>query len=46
MDKHEVDPFLSELWDSQIEEDLKAGRLDALLEETKQDLERERCDVL
>jgi hypothetical protein len=38
--------FHSQLWDKQIERDLKAGRLDALLEEAKEDLEANRCEPL
>ena len=30
--------FHAQVWDQQIERDLKAGRLDSLLEEAKQDL--------
>ena len=38
--------FYGQIWDQQIERDLKAGRLDSLLEEAKQDLERNRCEPL
>ena len=38
--------FHAHIWDEQIERDLKAGRLDSLLEEAKQDLESNRCDPL
>jgi hypothetical protein len=38
--------YHAQLWDQQIELDLKAGRLDALLEEAKQDLEANRCEPL
>ena len=38
--------FHANLWDQQIEHDLKAGRLDSLLEEAKQDLEANRCEPL
>ncbi len=38
--------FHAELWDKQIEEDFKAGRLQNLLDEAKQDLESRRCDSL
>ena len=38
--------FHAQLWDQEIERDLKAGRLDALLEEAKQDLEANRCKPL
>ena len=36
----------TQIWDEQIERDLKAGRLDSLLEEAKEDLESNRCDPL
>src|SRR5215216_698811 len=38
--------FHAQMWDQQIERDLKAGRLDSLLEEAKQDLESHRCEPL
>ena len=38
--------YHAQVWDQQIERDLKAGRLDALLEEAKQDLESDRCREL
>ena len=38
--------FHAQVWDQQIEKDLKAGRLDSLLEEAKQDLESDRCREL
>ncbi len=38
--------FHAHLWDAQIEQDLKAGRLDALLKEAEQDLEAGRCEPL
>jgi len=38
--------FHAKLWDKQIERDLKAGRLDSLLEEAKQDVEADRCEPL
>jgi len=38
--------FHAQVWDQQIERDLKAGRLDSLLEEAKQDLESDRCGEL
>jgi hypothetical protein len=38
--------FHAELWDKQIADDLKAGRLQNLLEEAKQDFESGRCDSL
>ena len=38
--------FQAQIWDQQIERDLKAGRLDSLLEEAKQDFEHNRCESL
>jgi len=38
--------FHAQLWDAQIEQDLKAGRLDSLLREADQDLESGRCEPL
>ena len=38
--------FHARVWDQQIERDLKAGRLDSLLEEAKEDLESDRCREL
>lgn len=38
--------FHAQTWDQQIERDLNAGRLDSLLEEAKQDCERNRCEPL
>jgi len=38
--------FQARIWDGQIEEDLRAGRLDSLLEEAKQDLDRGQCEPL
>jgi hypothetical protein len=38
--------FHAELWDAQIEQDLKSGRLDSLLKEAEQDLEAGRCKPL
>jgi hypothetical protein len=38
--------FQAQVWDQQIERDLKAGRLDSLLEEAKEDLESNRCREL
>ena len=40
----EVKEIESALWDKQIEEDLKAGRLQGLLDQAKQDFESGRCD--
>jgi hypothetical protein len=38
--------FHAQIWDQQIERDLKAGRLDSLLQEAKEDLEAGRCEPL
>jgi hypothetical protein len=38
--------YHAQQWDKEIEGDLKAGRLDALLEEAQQDLEGNRCEPL
>ncbi len=38
--------FHAQLWDKQLEQDLKAGRLDSLLMEAEQDLESGRCEKL
>lgn len=38
--------FHAQLWDTQVKQDLKAGRLDSLLEEAEKDLESGRCDSL
>ena len=38
--------FHAQLWDKQLEEDVKAGRLDSLLKEADQDQESGRCENL
>jgi len=38
--------FHARLWDSQIEQDVRAGRLNSLLDETADDLESGRCEPL
>ena len=38
--------FHAQLWDKQLEEDVKAGRLDSLLKEADQDHESGRCENL
>ena len=38
--------FHAQLWDKQLEEDVKAGRLDSLLREAEQDHESGRCEKL
>ena len=43
---HEVLIARADAWDKQIEEDIKAGRLDRLREETLEDLRAGRCKDL
>ena len=38
--------FHAQLWENQIEQDARAGRLDSLLDETAQDLDSGRCESL
>jgi len=38
--------FQARAWDEQLEQDARAGRLDALIEEAEQDFERGRCEPL
>ncbi len=38
--------FHAQLWDNQLEQDARAGRLDSLLDETAQDLDSGRCESL
>ena len=38
--------FHAELWDTQIEQDMRDGRLNSLLEETKRDFDSGRCESL
>lgn len=38
--------FHAQIWDRQLEQDLKAGRLDSLLKEAEKDLESGRHRVL
>ena len=38
--------FHAQLWDAQIEQDVRNGRLDSLLQETQQDLDSGRCESL
>jgi len=38
--------FHAQLWDTQIEQDVRSGRLDSLLEETKRDLDSGSCEPL
>jgi hypothetical protein len=41
-----LDELREDMWDKQIEADAKAGRLDSLMEEAKQDFEAGRCKPL
>jgi hypothetical protein len=43
---HLVDELREDLWDRQIEADAKAGKLDKLMEEAKQDYLAGRCKPL
>ena len=38
--------FHAQLWDKQLEEDVKAGQLDSLLREAEQDHDSGRCEKL
>jgi hypothetical protein len=38
--------FQARAWDAQIEQDVHAGRLDALIREAEQDFEVGRCEPL
>jgi len=38
--------FRAQAWDERLEQDVKAGRLDSLLEEAEQDFEQGRCEPL
>ena len=38
--------FHAFLWDGQLEEDVRAGRLDSLLDEAARDLDSGRCESL
>jgi hypothetical protein len=38
--------FHAQAWDEQLESDMKAGRLDALLKEAEQDFEQGQCKPL
>lgn len=38
--------FHAHIWDRQLEQDVKAGHLDALLKEAEQDFESGRCEPL
>ena len=41
-----LEEFCEEMWDKQIEADAKAGRLDKLMEEAKEDYLAGRCKPL
>ena len=38
--------FQARAWDEQLAQDMKAGRLDALLKQAEQDFEQGQCDPL
>jgi hypothetical protein len=38
--------FHARLWDNQIQQDIRAGRLDSLLDETARELDSGRCESL
>lgn len=38
--------FQARVWDEQLERDVKAGRLDALIEQAEQEFEQGRCEPL
>jgi hypothetical protein len=38
--------FHARVWDAQLEDDIRGGRLDSLLDETARDLESGRCESL
>jgi hypothetical protein len=38
--------FHARVWDEQLEHDVRAGRLDALMERAEQDFERGQCEPL
>jgi hypothetical protein len=38
--------FHAQIWDRELEQDVKAGQLDALLKEAEQDFESGRCEPL
>ncbi|HEY0077934.1 MAG TPA: hypothetical protein VGB73_04750 [Pyrinomonadaceae bacterium] len=38
--------FQAQVWDRQLEEDVEAGRLDALIEQAEDDFEQGRCEPL
>jgi hypothetical protein len=38
--------FQSRVWDEQLEQDVRGGRLDALIQRAEQDFEQGRCEPL
>jgi hypothetical protein len=40
------DEFQARIWDEQLEQDVEAGRLDALLKQAEQDFEQGQCEPL
>jgi hypothetical protein len=38
--------FQAKIWDEQLEQDMKTGRLDALLKQAEQDYEQGQCEPL
>jgi len=38
--------FQAHVWDEQLEQDMKSGRLDSLLKQAEQDFEQGQCDPL
>lgn len=38
--------FHAQIWDTELEQDVKAGQLDALLKEAEEDFESGRCEPL
>ncbi len=38
--------FHAQAWDEQVERDLKAGRLDALIKQAEQDFEQGQCEPM
>ncbi len=41
-----LEQFHAQLWDNQIEHDVRAGRLDSLLDEAARELDSDRCESL
>jgi len=38
--------FHAQIWDEQLEQDVKTGRLDALIKQAEQDFEQGQCEPL